>query len=133
MSVHQNFFVGPYASWLVKVGKHPEDLSETLFERLIETRILHWQTFMGELPAVRRGRARYDRYTFMPQAERSGGPRGPRFFSDCDGADLLDLTDVNQRAEIDWFAEAFREELRVLAEYFGGPPELGWGLVQWLS
>jgi hypothetical protein len=36
---------------------------------------------------------------------------------------------LDPRAEIDWFSEAFADELGTLAVHFGGPPTMGWGVL----
>jgi hypothetical protein len=44
-----------------------------------------------------------------------------------------DLTDVDRQAEMDWFASKFAGPLRELAERFGSPAKIRWGLVFWFS
>jgi hypothetical protein len=134
MSVYSNLFVGPYAEWLVRTSKRlPPFLNSPLDQSLIEGMKLYWP---DELPDVRRGGVRYHRYVFMPREARPEMPSRPLYFSGKGGPDnigIQDLTEVDTRGEIDWFLRAFREELQALAEHFGGPPSLRWGLVHWLT
>jgi hypothetical protein len=122
------YFVGPYAFWLVPKGrkrKPPWDL---------EDEVLYQQRDLGDFPTVKQGRRHFERHCYMPRQSRSGQPREDMWSGgEGPGTEDRDLTEVSPRAEIEWFAAAFAPELRALADYYGAPPTLRWGLVSWIS
>jgi hypothetical protein len=46
---------------------------------------------------------------------------------------IQDLRGIDTQAEIDWFSDAFRPELTMLAQHSGREPSFHWGVVGWLS
>jgi hypothetical protein len=44
-----------------------------------------------------------------------------------------DLVDIDPRAEIAWFAKEYATELAELQSVLGSSPQLGWGLLAWVS
>jgi hypothetical protein len=44
---------------------------------------------------------------------------------------VFDWSDIDPRAEIEWFKKAYAEELALLHKIFPPPPALRWGLLYW--
>jgi hypothetical protein len=123
MSVERNFYVGPYAEWLVL----PDEITKE-FHQLVEG-VLSTNSGMDQPPQVKVKRKLYHRFCFMPGQSRPGEPDwGPR---SGDGAH--DLRGVDMKAEIDWFATAFASEIASVADHLGRPPSFHWGVVAWMS
>jgi hypothetical protein len=123
-----HYFVGPYAVWLVPEGQKPEPPWDD------EEEILWRQHYLGSFPTVEQGSRRFERHCYMPRQRRPGLPRAKMWAGgDGPGTEDHDLTEVSPQAEIEWFATAFESELRTLADYYGVPPTLRWGLVSWIS
>jgi hypothetical protein len=139
----QYLYVGPYAEWLVPDNKRSRAFgSSEVRDRLRD--VLAWNFGVrGKLRGLRYGvgvgkqakkRASLCRHCFVPKVERPGAPDRLLFaFGAAPVMDVLDLGAVDRAAEVAWFGEAFAEELRALAEYFGAAPTLHWGLVHWFD
>jgi len=131
MGVYQNLFVGPYAEWLIPEGKnHGLPPSGKDGERLFQERLMCYVEEPGQ--AFKVGPQDHYRYCYMPDAPNDPG-REVYFGGKPAWPPVLDLTKLDRQKEIDWFATAFAEEFKTLAQYFGGPPSLRWGIVCWLS
>ncbi len=133
MSVDHTLFLGPYAVW--EVPKKSRPLSETpLQESLFDSGALQTNGGMDGIPEVKRGRKTVLQYVIMPGKEREGMPaRQMAFGTGFGGVGTLDLTGIDTKSEIAQFARAFADELEELAGFFGGAPDLRWGVVEWLS
>jgi hypothetical protein len=134
VSYWTSLFVGPYAEWAVPVGKGP--VPETPeWAWFHERMVVDLQMNLGELPELERDGGRYHLYRLMPSEERPGAPGRSMYFGGKAslGFGALDLTEVDRRAEVRWFAEAFCAELRQLADHVGAEPALRWGAVKWVS
>jgi hypothetical protein len=136
MGMFNELFVGPYAAWRVDVPETEEDFIRTAaWQSIVGEGVLDWKNYLGDHPGTKRCAAEHGHHVFMPRSERPGKPQRPMRFGDkgCFGLEILDLTDVDRQAEIAWFADKFRPELRKLAEYFGSEPLLRWGAVESIS
>jgi hypothetical protein len=128
MSFHSTLYIGPWAEWRRPLGRKgaPVEDEEPWFKSLIEGAILDLVSRDG-IPEIKVGRKRYVQYRFLPRQKRPNAPPRPMSFFDGSGSEE-DWSWLNPRAEIDWFSEAFAEELNVLAAYFGELPIMGWGV-----
>jgi len=134
MSVVLKVAVGPYAEFPVPEGRAdefpPEDEDgELLFE---ESLVSNWNRYVEP---------RTDCYRYVPDVDylppSSGWPinRPPSRQMLLSSYEFLDqdLTELDRQAEMAWFAATFAEELQALAERFGSPPALRWGVVSFLT
>jgi hypothetical protein len=135
MSMWHCLYIGPYAEWLVPAAKHQGgEWNRSTLDNLVEKGGLCYRANMGEIPTLQKGHSLFYHYTFRPRGERAGNEStrpNRRMLFDGDGVagfDMQDLTEVNSQEEINWFAESFREELRSLADHFGEPAALRWGV-----
>jgi len=126
MSVILNVAVGPYAEFPVPEGRADE------FPPKDEDGDLLCEEFLVS-NRNRYGKPRTDCYRYVPDDENLPPSRRPARQMLLTSYDFLDqdLTDLGKQAELAWFAATFAEELRALAERFGGPPAIRWGVVCW--
>jgi hypothetical protein len=123
MSTVFHLALGPYAEFEPppeKSGALPpesEDGVSRFADRL-------WCDFYPVFDDTPRGRYRYG-----PQCGPSG--RDAYWEGQPPLPELPDLAGVDPRAEIEWFAREYGEELSTLASHFGRPPRLRWGLLSW--
>jgi hypothetical protein len=128
MSIYRNLFVGPYARWLVSVPVDGNALRQILDAG--QALCTNAWSLSGQPPEVTVGGSEQLAYCFMPDVDRPGRPEREMWL----GASLEaveDWSEVGRKEEMDWFAQAFADELRALADFFGQPPEVRWGLVAW--
>ncbi len=158
-----NLFIGPYVEFLTfgRSPDCPGDLRDEWARLLDDHERLEWNFNRGSPPTITvRGRPMWQWCAF-PIAERGNPPRWPLvlylgWWGSGDGFsfDLLqcasesepglftlhlyahDTPTIDQVAptvELDWFACAYAEELRLLGLIFGHTPCLRWGMVAWVS
>lgn len=129
MGVFQNLYVGPYARWLVE-GRVDDEALRDLLGGIDHALATNAWGLAGQPPEVRLNGTPYRCYCFMPDADRPGQPGRELWFG---GAlhRVEDWTDLGWKREVDWFAHAFARELGRLAEFFGSPASLRWGMVAW--
>lgn len=129
MSFYFTLYIGPYVEWKVRLGRKPlpSVSEEPWYETLLAGQSLDLLEHDG-IPEVKEGRVRYARYRFVPNQERPNAP--PRSMSFVGGMANReeDWSWINPLAEMDWFSEAFADELAILEKHFGGPPRMGWGV-----
>ena len=75
----------------------------------------------------------YRDYLWLPNARRPGKPKREGV-ADIDRYDevVVDIQNVDVKAEIEWFRTAYAPELQKLEEAFGNLT-VGWGFIQWFS
>jgi hypothetical protein len=148
MSGKTHVYVGPYAEWLV-----PGSLTVTWVDldgrrhrgkrAEVWTKELHEIVQAGRLnlnltnctPQVR-SRSKVKRYQVCAYpGVTPGGARGrPVASTDNDSANVIDLTEVDREAEIDWFRRSFRTEVDALTTYFETPLRaIRWGYIAYYS
>ncbi len=131
MSFTQHLFVGPFAEWLVPEGNAQglpptDEDGEPLFAGR-----LRCNAQPGEPPdVVKVGRKRYHHFCYVPA--RMPPKRATYFEGEPALPGVLDVTEVDRQAKIDWFASKFEGELRALEEFYRAKPTFRWGLVCWL-
>jgi hypothetical protein len=130
MGVDHNVYLGPYAECLVRSEDPAPYVDDVAKGKLLETWGFRRAWGVSEPPTVAVDGIVYQRYCFVQGASRPGEPEREMDYS---GSGIEDLRAVNTQAEIDWFARAFRKELRALEKFCGRPARLGWGVVAWFS
>jgi hypothetical protein len=132
MSYPFSVLIGPYAEWRVRKGKKRDTPLDELpwYEALIDSGEVFYVGGWDGVPEVKIDGVKYSVWLFMPNQKRKDCPPRQMAFHDglTDNA-FEDWSWINPRAEMDWFTEAFAAELAILAEHFGGPPNIGWGPV----
>jgi hypothetical protein len=136
MSTRPNVVIGPCAEWLVPrertsdcVDDHPilEELRHVLYHVKSE----------GELPVVTRDGAEYVLFAFWPGEQRDGHPDRDLWHSNSGSLGwhvaAVDLSKIDRRAEVRWFASAYKVELKRLTAHFGSRPQLSWSLHAWMA
>jgi hypothetical protein len=129
MSTCQQFYVGPYARWLVSEqasARHP-------FAHLdgIEG-VLYDNCGLTDPPRIELDQKSYRMICFMPLESRRGFPgRDVSFFSPI--LAVLDWSGVDREDEVRQFREVYAEELDKLRDFYGKDPSYHWGLVAFLS
>jgi hypothetical protein len=131
MSVLFSLYIGPHAQWLVK-KRVDHGALRALLEANNGALYSNALGLSGEPPEVQVKRARRLCYCFIPDTERPDQPRRQLWFTAVLEA-VEDLTEVERKVEMDWFASAFAGELQALADFFGEPATIRWGLVAWAS
>jgi hypothetical protein len=132
---HTFLYIGPYAEWVVP-EEHDEEWTadeDATWEKLLDAGQLVWNIGNDWLHVERDGK-RFLRYCAMPQEVRAGPDRSMHFKWDHSGEPeemATDWTKLDQQAEIQWFHQAFRAELKEAAALIGEPPAMRWGLVHW--
>jgi len=140
----------------------PEDLSDEWALLLDDHERLEWNFNRGSPPTIPvHGRPMWQ-WCAVPIAERDNPPRWPlRHYPEDwwtgEGFSLALLRggasgtepgsfalhlhphgtppihQVAPKVELDWFASAYAEDLRLLGLIFGHAPSLRWGMVSWVS
>jgi hypothetical protein len=129
MGVPQSVYIGPYAEWLVRPDEPGPELEAVASGALLEDWGLSRTWGLSHPPEVEVEGVVCQRYCFVPDDGRPGQPTR-RLYQTEAGA-VEDLRGIDSQAEIEWFAQAFRNELRALEKYYNRPPVLGWGVVTW--
>ena len=126
MGVVQNVFIGPYAEFAVPAGRRAEFPPEDEGGDFLFWEDLHCNLGMGD--------RHEDCYRFTPTGDGPEGQARP-MYAWGKGVCLKDqdLTDLDRESEMAWLTSAYAEPLGVLAERFGTPPRIRWGVVFWLS
>jgi hypothetical protein len=131
MGVPQSVYIGPYAEWVVRPDEPSPELEAVAPGELLKGWGLARAWGRSYPPEVEVDEVVCQRFCFVADDDRAGQPRRQLYHSEA-GA-IADLRGVDAHAEMEWFARAFREELRALQTYYNRPPAIGWGLVTWLS
>jgi hypothetical protein len=129
-------FVGPYAEWQSPVIVHmPEDEADPEgWSELLDGGALHWNiSYDSAVPpqVTLRGKQVYQ-YCCMPRADRRGRPRDHILLvlnANHQPHLAVNWAGVDSEREVAWFSRAFSKELSKLAQLFGRPPKMSWGLV----
>jgi hypothetical protein len=128
MSIFQNYYVGPFARWLMPEGQNPglppEDYGDGLIDRTM-------RSVAGYDYRAADGNC-YHPYFFVPLYEVQS-PQGRELSFSQDLPNCQDLTDVDRGQEVEWFAATYAAELGALAIFFGSKPLIRWGIVYWFS
>lgn len=131
MSTSVIIHVGPYAELLA-----PEDQARDhdLLNQAIETGCLNHNLEQREKVTI--GDKTFARACFAPYASEDSPPehRPPRplhwsgnYWQQDVG--VVDLTEVDRAAEMAWFEQTHAEALRLLAQSYGVPVRIRWGVM----
>jgi hypothetical protein len=129
-----NVYIGPCADWLI-----PRDRVSTVYwdHPILEELGSSLECVLcgGEFPVVTRDEREYVRFAFYPREHRDGFPDRELYFGSWNPwTDVaVELSGVDRKAEVRWFAKAYKAELKRLATHFGSKPELNWSLHAWMS
>jgi hypothetical protein len=131
MGVPQSVYIGPYAEWVVRPDEPSPELEAVAAGELLKGWGLARAWGRSYPPEVEVDGVVCQRFCFVPDDERAGQPRRQMYYFEAGAVE--DLREVDFQAEMEWFTQAFRNELRALEKYYNRPPRTGWGLVTWLS
>jgi hypothetical protein len=131
-----SFFVGPYVEFRSEHDVWPSqpDLRDAWDALLNDGRRMEWNLPWSNSQVLNVDGVQIYQYCGMPKESRPGVPRWPmlfRFEEPVRETDSLDWSELNPKAEIAWFKEAFAEEVVLLQRIFAGPPEFRWGFIYW--
>src|SRR5262249_14968318 len=121
--------LGPYAQWLLR-PEEIEEISRLPFWRMITEESVLCCNWGNDLPPTNtQDGVLSHRFCFMPGERRPGAP--VHGYSSNDMKGIQDVREIATKAEIDWFVEAFRQELDAITNDLGRPPTFHWGIVGW--
>ncbi len=150
MSRKMFLYIGPYAEWLVPLGRtfwptepwpRPKVRSEEAksWDRLLDGGQLDWALSEGEeCPQVQVQGQTFGRVCAVPKEERSGRPDRPMLLiwssttpPGGPGQMMTDWTTLDRQAEVEWFRATFAAELAEVVRLSKLEPAFRWGLVYW--
>ncbi len=129
-------FVGPYVECrsLQDIWPEEPELRNAWDELLNDQRRMGWNMPWGNSRTITINGIKMYQYCGVPIEKRSGVPRWPMLFK-FDGplndSENFDWSAVDPGAEIEWFKQAYHEELAVLGRIFTSPLTFAWGLIYW--
>jgi hypothetical protein len=121
--------VGPYAEFLLREGPagDPDKLQEALESGDLDHNLEYAEKVVVD--GVEFARACYAPYFNGHSRPERKPPRQMQWSDDAGEGRVVDLTDVDVGEEVAWFERAYGDVLKLLAEGYGVPVRIRWGVV----
>jgi hypothetical protein len=136
MSHIYTIYIGPYAQWMVPVGYHKKSQSPSSRAMFEEIRgQVPCLTDSSDPPVVVQGKKQFTLECWVASFHRETRHLAPRQFSWSSSAPDLQITTFagfDVEGELHWFRQTFDYSLEKLANYYGMPPAIHWGVVPML-